>query len=110
DYFGMLQITGTQLNNILSRLLMIYDINHHNLVWEKVILKKKIQSVLEALRKENDHFNIRFHFKIDDDLTWETDLVLLGIIIRNMFDNALFFRDKKEIAVKIEATKVYHEK
>lgn len=110
DYFAMLQITGTQLNNILSRLLMIYDINHHNLVWEKVILKKKIQSVLDELRSENDHFNIRFHFNISDELTWETDLVLLGIIVRNMFDNALFFRDKKEISVKIEAHRIYYEK
>lgn len=110
DYFAMLQITGTQLNNILSRLLMIYDINHHNLVWEKILLKKKIQAVLEELRNENDHFNIRFHFDIDESLSCEADMVLFGIIIRNMFDNALFFRDKKEISVKIEAAKVYHEK
>lgn len=110
DYFAMLQVTGTQLNNILSRLLMIYDINHHNLVWEKIILKKKIQAVLEELRKENDHFNIRFHFNIDEGLTCETDIVLFGIILKNMFDNALFFRDKKEVSVKIEAAKMYHEK
>lgn len=110
DYFAMLQVTGTQLNNILSRLLMIYDINHHNMVWEKVTLKRKIQSELEKLRNENDHFKIRFHFDIEDGLTCETDLVLFGIVIRNMFDNALFFRDKKEISVKIEASKVYYEK
>lgn len=110
DYFAMLQITGTQLNNILSRLLMIYDINHHNLIWEKILLKKKIQAILEELRRENDHINIRFYFNIDEGLTCETDIVLFCIILKNMFDNALFFRDKKEISVKIEAAKIYHEK
>lgn len=110
EYFNMLQLTGAQLNNILSRLLMTYDINHHRIRLEKVAIKEEVEEMLEALYKENSHFNIRFDLKINENTAWKTDVVLFRIVIRNMFDNALFFRDKKEIKVKIEVEQIYNEK
>lgn len=110
EYFNMLHITGGQLNNILSRLLMIYDINHHRIQLENITLKEEVQKVLEVLYEKQNNFNIRFDLKINENIAWKTDLVLFRIVIRNMLDNALFFRDKKDIKVKVEAAQINNEK
>ena len=110
DYFNMLRITANQLNNILSRLLMIYDINHHDIKIEPVALKEVVERLLDDLKSENNHIDIKVKFKINDKLSWKTDEVLLSIIVKNMFDNALFFRNKKEVSVEFEADKIYDDR
>ena len=110
DYFSMLHITANQLNSILSRLLMIYDINNHKIKVEEIALKEEIEDILEELKEENNHINVKFKIKIKETLRWKTDLVLFQIIVRNMFDNALFFRDKKDIKVELEADRVFNDK
>lgn len=102
DYFNMLHLTANQLNNILSRLLMIYDINHHTINIEKISLNSKIAEILSELKEENKLTNINFQLKIDDNLFWDSDLILFQIIVRNMFDNAVFFQDKRKMKVFLE--------
>lgn len=108
EYFNMLHITANQLNNILSRLLMIYDINHHVIKIEKINLKREFLYILNDLYEENKIENVHFNIKTEEALTWETDLLLFQIIIKNMFDNAIFFRDKKKTKVVLE-TKISYE-
>lgn len=110
DYFNMLHVTAHQLNNILSRLLMIYDINHHDLKIEKINLKNAILEILSGLTEENKLLNIDLKLKIERDLIWETDLLLFQIIIKNLFDNAIFFQDKNKIKVLLECRLVFEDK
>ena len=102
EYFNMLHVTANQLNNILSRLLMIYDINHHVIKIDKINLKREFLYILNDLYEENKIENVHFKIKTEEALTWQTDLLLFQIIIKNMFDNAIFFQDTKKTNVVLE--------
>lgn len=107
EYFNMLHVTANQLNNILSRLLMIYDINHHVIKIENINLKREFLYILNDLYEENKIENVHFKIKTEEALTWETDLLLFQIIVKNMFDNAIFFQDKKKTKVVLETHMSY---
>lgn len=83
---------------------MIYDINHHTIKIERINLKNRISEILYDLKEENKLANINFKFKIDEGLFWDSDIILFQIIIRNMFDNAIFFQDKKKMEVFLETS------
>lgn len=96
DYFNLLDSTASDLDTILSRLLMIYDVNHHKKNIEPLHVYDEIKQTLEKVIKNKKIKNFTYKINIPRDFIFYTDKVLFQIIVENIFDNALFYKDKRE--------------
>jgi PAS domain S-box-containing protein len=94
DYFERLENVAYEMNTILSKLLTIYDINHHAFKVEEInpfILTKNLVWHKEQLKKEPLY---DINLDIDKNIKWNCDRILFEAIIENFLDNATAYNMK----------------
>lgn len=93
EYLTMLSQTANGLNDILSRLKTVSDINSLNLKVEKIDFNHIINNCVEQVKNLEGIDDVKLKYKIEDHLEYKGDPVLMDLIIFNMIQNAVKFQE-----------------
>lgn len=98
DYLKKLDTTAAKLNSILSRLLIINQINHSLLNPQYLKIEELIEEVLDLERKKGIPARIDISYTVASDLSFRSDREIVKIILENLIDNAIkFYNDSLRI-------------
>ncbi|WP_276374344.1 tetratricopeptide repeat-containing sensor histidine kinase [Chryseolinea sp. H1M3-3] len=107
DYLKKLDATAERLNTILTRLVIINQINNSKLSIERIDFKSIVSDVLLLERKKGVPQELLIIPQIDEDVSVESDKELVRIVLENLIDNAIkFYNDSDRVKsfVKIHIT------
>ncbi|MBK5278951.1 MAG: HAMP domain-containing histidine kinase, partial [Bacteroidia bacterium] len=90
----MLDVTADKLNTILSRLLIVNQINTTALKPELINLEACIGEIMVVERKKILPSRLTFQYEIDKDVVLTSDNNLVRIVLENLIDNSLKFYDQ----------------
>lgn len=108
DYFDKLSLTATRLNEILSKLLTINQINNTALQPQKIYIAELVENLAAEQIMSYKNPKVEIDIDIADNLNLTSDLDLLRVIYGNLINNAIKFRDtsdRKDSFIKIVAYK-----
>jgi signal transduction histidine kinase/Tfp pilus assembly protein PilF len=96
DYLQKLSKTAHKLNQILSKLLVINQINNSLPNHEEVKIYELVDSIVESNRISYLGKELDIIYDLLENQTIDSDSELLGIIIRNLVNNAFKFHNKSK--------------
>lgn len=103
EYLAMLSETARGLNDILSRLKTVSDINSLNLKVERIDFEKIIANCVAQVKNIEGIDDVNLNCNVEDNLEYRGDPVLMDLIIFNMIQNAVKFQDgEKNEPVEID--------
>ncbi|MEP2770871.1 MAG: tetratricopeptide repeat-containing sensor histidine kinase [Fulvivirga sp.] len=108
DYFDKLSLTATRLNEILSKLLTINQINNTALQPQKIYVAELVENLAAEQIMNFKNPKIEISVDIEDSLNLTSDLDLLRVIYGNLISNAIKFRDtsdRRDSFINITAAK-----
>lgn len=98
DYLRKLDATAERLNTILTRLVIINQINNSKLTIEHIDFDGIVSDVLLLERKKGVPQELLIIPQIDRDATIESDKELVRIVLENLIDNAIkFYNDSDRV-------------
>ena len=98
DYLRKLDATAERLNTILTRLVIINQINNSKLTIEHIDFDSIVSDVLLLERKKGVPQELLIIPQIDRDATIESDKELVRIVLENLIDNAIkFYNDSDRV-------------
>lgn len=109
DYLTKLDSSANKLNYILTRLLIVNQINHAVLDPQDIDFRELIDEVITLEQKKGIPPRLTIVQQIDDDVKLVTDRKLLRIILENLLNNSIKFSsvsDRIEPFVKIRVDMV----
>lgn len=96
DYLQKLDASADKLNSILTRLLIVNQINHAVLNPIKINFQELINEILVFERKKGIPPRMTIIPEIDPDVLLITDRHVLRIILENLIDNAIKYHNSSE--------------
>lgn len=96
DYLNKLDASADKLNSILTRLLIVNQINHAVLSPQRIDFKELIGEILVFERKKGVPPRMSILHEIDEDVALVTDRHVLRIILENLIDNAIKYHNSSE--------------
>lgn len=96
DYFEKLDITAEKLNSVLTRLMIVNQINNAPLVPVKVNVSQVIESVLLLERKKGIPARMNVSTFVPPDVEINSEPQLLRIVLENLIDNAIKYYNQSE--------------
>jgi len=96
DYFEKLDITAEKLNSVLTRLMIVNQINNAPLVPVKVNFSQVIESVLLLERKKGIPARMNVSTFVPPDVEINSEPQLLRIVLENLIDNAIKYYNQSE--------------
>ena len=96
DYFQKLDITAAKLNSVLTRLMIVNQINNALLVPVKVNVSQIIESVLVLQRKEVIPARMNVSTFVPPDVEVNSEPQLLSIVLENLIGNAIKYYNQSE--------------
>jgi signal transduction histidine kinase len=98
DYLKKLDNTAGKMNTILTRLLIINQINQSVINPDYVDFHALIYDILLIENKKGIPPRIKISFDIDKDIVFRSDKDLIRIILENLIDNAIkYYNDSLRI-------------
>lgn len=107
DYLKRLDLTAEKLNSILTRLLVVNQINHTELEATPIDLKALIDDILVSDRRTAIPPRMKISHQVDQSVSLISDRYLMRIILENLIDNSVKFyntSDRIEPYVNIDIT------
>ncbi len=103
DYLRKLDTTAERLNTILTRLLIINQINNSKLSVSPIDFEGVVNDVLMLERKKGLPQKLRISKRIDDAAVIHSDKELVRIVLENLIDNAIkFYNDSERVDSFVE--------
>ena len=103
DYFSKLDATAEKLNTILTRLLIINQINNSSASHELIDFQEIVNEVIVLEKKRGLPPKLSIRSDIDENITFYSDKELIRIILENLIDNAIkFYNDSDRIDPFVE--------
>ncbi|MEI9920539.1 MAG: tetratricopeptide repeat-containing sensor histidine kinase [Bacteroidota bacterium] len=96
DYLQKLDASADKLNSILTRLLIVNQINHAVLNPIKINFQELINEILVFERKKGIPPRMSITSEVDPDVLLITDRHVLRIILENLIDNAIKYHNSSE--------------
>jgi signal transduction histidine kinase len=96
DYLRKLDNSADKLNSILTRLLIVNQINHAVLAPQKIDFDELINEILVFERKKGVPMSMKISAEVDPDAILITDRHLLRIILENLVDNAIKYHNNSQ--------------
>jgi signal transduction histidine kinase len=93
DYFNKLDLSADKLNVILTRLLIVNQINHASINPDSIGLSDLVDEVIVLETKKGLPKGLLIKKEIPDHITLHTDRDLVRIILENLIDNAIKFHN-----------------
>ena len=98
EYLKKLDATAERLNSILTRLVIINQINNSKISIELIDFKVIISEVLMLEKKKGLPPDLKITTFIDPQATIESDKELVRIVLENLIDNAIkFYNDSDRV-------------
>jgi signal transduction histidine kinase len=98
DYLRKLDSTAERLNTILTRLLIINQINNSKLSITKIDFESIVKDVLLLEKKKGLPQKLRVTQSIESHNSIQSDKELIRIILENLIDNAIkFYNDSERV-------------
>ena len=94
DLVQKLDLTADKLNTILTRLLIVNQINTAELKLEAIDFKTCIDEILAMEMKKQLPPRMNITFDIDKDVVLVSDKNLVRIVVENLIDNSIKFYDQ----------------
>ncbi len=94
EYFRKLDLTAGKLNTILTRLLIINQINGSAIKDEEVSLSELIDEIIGIEHKKGLPPRMKILKEVKGDVTLRTDIDLIRIILENLVDNSVKFSNE----------------
>ena len=112
DYFTKLDVSSGRLNVILTRLLIVNQINHAIIGHEPINFDALVEDVLLLERKKGLPARLEIRKDIEKNINFFSDTELIRIVLENLIDNSIkFYNDSERIKpfVQIKITP-HHDK
>ncbi len=98
EYLRKLDATAERLNSILTRLVIINQINNSKISIEQIDFKAIVSEVLLLEKKKGLPPDLKITTFIDPQATIESDRELVRIVLENLIDNAIkFYNDSERV-------------
>jgi signal transduction histidine kinase len=98
NYLQKLDITAEKLNTILTRLLIVNQINNSALGAERIDFQDIVGDVLLLERKKGLPRRLKIKQNIDRNIVFHSDREFVRIILENLIDNAIkFYNDSERV-------------
>ncbi|MEJ1239799.1 tetratricopeptide repeat-containing sensor histidine kinase [Chryseolinea sp. T2] len=98
EYLRKLDATAERLNSILTRLVIINQINNSKLTVRPIDFKSIVNDVMMLEKKKGLPPDLAVNIKIDNDVDVESDQELVRIVLENLIDNAIkFYNDSDRV-------------
>ena len=110
EYIGRLDITAAKLNAILTRLLIVNQINHAEIEPTEIVLAKVVEEILEIAREKGIPPKMVIEHSIDPTIDLTSDLHLIRIVLENLIDNAFKFYNTSDRVTPFVRIKVGYSK
>src|SRR5260221_7789086 len=91
DYLKKLDVTADRMNTILTRLMIVNQINGSVLLPGKIDFKEVLDQIFAFERKKGLPPRFQITCEISDDCSIVSDVSLVRIILENLIDNAIKF-------------------
>jgi signal transduction histidine kinase len=108
DYLKRLDITAAKLNAILTRLLVVNQVNHVEIEASKINLEFVLDQTITSQKEKGVPARLNFEYQIDPKINLTSDIRLVKIVLENLIDNSVkFYNTSERITpfVKIVITK-----
>jgi signal transduction histidine kinase len=110
DYLKRLDLTAEKLNSILTRLLIVNQINHSDLEAIPIDFKQVIEDILVTERKKGLPPRLSIDYQIDPAVKLISDPYMIRIVLENLIDNSIKFYNTSEriepyVKIKIDQVK-----
>jgi signal transduction histidine kinase len=103
DYLRKLDTTAERLNTILTRLLIINQINNSKLTVSRIDFNSIVNDVLMLEKKKGLPQKLEIRKNIAVDAAIESDRELVRIVLENLIDNAIkFYNDSQRVDSFVE--------
>mgnify|MGYP001627124697 CR=1 FL=1 len=96
EYLQRLDITATKLNRVLSRLLIINQVNQAILSIEPLNINEMVDDIIAQESRSGLPPRMKIIKEVPHDLIFHSDRQLLGIILSNLIDNAIKYYSDSE--------------
>ena len=94
DYLKKLDITAEKLNTILTRLLIVNQINNSAIATEYIDFHQIVSDVLLLEKKKGIPPNLTVRRQIQEGIEYYSDKEFIRIIFENLIDNAIKFHNR----------------
>jgi signal transduction histidine kinase len=95
-YLKKLDVTAEKLNTILTRLLVVNQINNSAIGTQSIDFNQVVNDVLLLEKKKGVPSRLMIRKNIQEDIEFYSDKEFIRIIFENLIDNAIKFYDKSE--------------
>lgn len=105
DYLRKLDATAERLNSILTRLLIINQINNSKLSLNRIDFNRIINDIILLEKKKGlpSKIEIRRRISEDPNVSIQSDRELVRIVLENLIDNAIkFYNDSDRVNSFVE--------
>jgi signal transduction histidine kinase len=103
DYLRKLDSTAERLNTILTRLLIINQINNSKLSVSKIDFDGIVRDVLMLEKKKGLPQKLKIRQRIEENKSINSDKELIRIVLENLIDNAIkFYNDSDRVDSFVE--------
>ncbi|MCS6972953.1 MAG: tetratricopeptide repeat-containing sensor histidine kinase [Cyclobacteriaceae bacterium] len=96
EYFQRLDATATKLNRVLSRLLIINQVNQAILSVEPLNVSEMVDEIIAQESRNGLPPRMKIIKEISPNLVFHSDRQLLGIILANLIDNAIKYHSNSQ--------------
>ncbi len=96
NYLQKLDVTADRLNTILTRLLIINQINHAVLAANVINFEELIEEILMLERKKGVPKRLTISYEVGQSFTVRSDRDMMRIVLENLIDNAIKFYNESE--------------
>jgi signal transduction histidine kinase len=105
NYLRKLDVTAEKLNTILTRLLIVNQINNSTLATEPIDFEAIVNDVLLLERKKGMPANLLVKKNIGPLIEFSSDKEFVRIILENLIDNAIkFYNDSARVDPFVDIT------
>lgn len=105
-YFKTLDETVNKLNSVLTRLLIINQINNRELKSETIDLGAVFEEILLLERKKGVPSRMAITYDIKDNVELKSDRELVRLVLENLIDNGIKFHNYSERVEPFVRTKI----
>ena len=98
NYLQKLDITAEKLNTILTRLLIVNQINNSVLASDPIDFEGIVGDVLLLENKKGLPQRLKLNKRIDENIVFHSDKEFIRIILENLIDNAIKFYNDSDRA------------
>lgn len=97
--FEMVAETVRQMDSMLLKLQMAYELEQQRLDWESINLLDLLADQVEKFKRKLPEGDIILENNAEDEVHISTNAKLLTIVIKNLLENAVYFRKVNPVAV-----------